>query len=312
MVWREDRKAFDHFCASHKTSLPLFFQAGWLDSVVIQGHWRAWVAFEDQKAVAVFVGHYRKKYGLSALLMPRLTPYFGLWVPPTESLDEGRLTSTLLSTLPRVFLTSICLHPVMQDISEWKNNGFHHKTRTTYQILCKNILDYEGGRTAKLQNHLKHARSRLQTVPTSETKELIQLVRASFEKQNLALPYPETLVDRILECPAAGAKISLARDENGTAHAGLLTVEDETTVYNLISGRKTDAIRGAQALLLDEAIRDALQRGKNFDFEGSSIPEIASFFASFGGKVFTFYHLHRSAYRWTDRLLRWLGKYKAD
>ena len=309
MVWREDSVAYHHFCASHKAVLPLFFQAEWLDSVVTQGNWRAWVAFDEGKAVALFVGHYRTKYGLSALVMPRLTPYHGMWIPPGEKHDVKGLAASLLTTLPRVFLTSLCLNPTVEDISSWKSKGFHHKKRTTYLIQGKSIEEYESHRSAKLQNHLKHAQARLQLSATDNAEELTQLVRASFEKQNKNLPYPASLVTQIYDCPIARAKITLARDEDGMAHAGLLTVEDETTVYNLISGRKSDAVRGAQAMLLDGAIKDALNRGKNFDFEGSSIPEIASFFSSFGGEVHHFYHLYRSAFRWTDALLHLIGKY---
>jgi hypothetical protein len=309
MVWREDRKGYDQFCAKHKAMLPLFFQAGWLDQVVIQGHWRAWVAFESDQAVAVFVGHYRRKYGLSALLMPQLTPYFGLWFPPMEGLDQKELTHALLSTLPRVFLTSLCLTPDFEDLAAWKLNGFHHKKRTTYLIQCKTIEAYEVNRSNKLQNHLKHAQAKLEIDISSQVEELVQLVRASFEKQNRELPYPARLVQQIFECTAANAKITLARDGEGVAHAGLLTVEDGTTVYNLISGRKRDAIRGAQALLLDDAIKVAIKKSKKFDFEGSSIPDIANFFSSFGGEVHHFYHVYRSAYRWTDALLHLIGKY---
>ena len=309
MVWREDSVAYDHFCASHKAALPLFFQAGWLNSVITQGDWRAWVAFDEDKAVALFVGHYRIKYGLKALVMPRLTPYFGMWLAPGEKQDLEGLTASLLTTLPRVFLTSFCLSPMVEDISGWKAKGFHHKKRTTYLIQGKRIEEYETNRSAKLQNHLKHAQARLLVDTSAQAEELVHLVRASFEKQNRDLPYPPSLVHQIFDCSAANAKITLARDPNGVAHAGLLTVEDATTVYNLISGRKSNAIRGAQALLLDNAIKDALQRGKNFDFEGSSIPDIASFFNSFGGEVHHFYHLYRSAYRWTDALLHLIGKY---
>lgn len=313
MVWKEDLAAYIQFCEANAASVPLFYQPSWLEAVIINGSCRFWVAEKSGETVAIFAGHYRKKYGLKGLLMPQLTPYMGIWTIRIQDDEWMRdLTTTLLQQLPSVFFTSLCLHPGIKDVMPWKWKGYQQQTRFTYIIDAAEKSEYHKGIQGKLHNHIKYATERLTIDTNADLQALLPLVKDSFTQQGLSLPYPEKLLEKIVACKTAKARITLALDHNHEAHAALLTVEDAHTVYNLVSGRKNQAVRGAMPLLLNEAIERAMDEGKNFDFEGSSIQRIATFFASFGGKLTPFHHVYRSANRLTDAFIALIGKYKAQ
>jgi hypothetical protein len=313
MVWKEDITAYKHFCEGNAAFVPLFYQPEWLEAVVDKGCCRFWVAEKSGEIVALFAGHYRKKYGLHVLLMPQLTPYMGIWSPVMQDDERMReLTTALLQQLPSVFFTSLCLNPGIKDAMPWKWRGYQQQTRFTYLIKASDKRDYRAGIQGKLLNHIKYATERLTIDVNADLRALLPLVKDSFAQQHMALPYPESLLVKIGACKAARARITVALDQNRQAQAALLTVEDGHTVYNLVSGRKKEAVRGAMPLLLNEAIERAMEQGKNFDFEGSSIQRIATFFASFGGKLTPFHHVYRSANRLTDALIAFIGKYKAQ
>lgn len=310
MLWKEDIQAYRRFCEKHKDRLPLFFQEEWLKAVVAAGSYRCWVAFEHEEEAAVFIGHFRTKYGLSAHLMPQLTPYLGFWSPDMGNKDKtSHLIKALLNVLPPVFFTSICLYHELQDATPWKSKGLHHRTRFTYIIPAQLPDECRSHYSSRLSNHIKNASKKLKVSLHHDINALAEMAEKSFEQQGLKLPYPISLPDKIFKCREACAVIRVATDSEGNVHAAVMTVEDATTVYNLVSGRKADAERGAMALLLDNAIQDALTRGKAFDFEGSSIESIAKFFASFGGKRTSFHHVYGAGNRWINALIPLTGKY---
>jgi hypothetical protein len=77
--------------------------------------------------------------------------------------------------------------------------------------------------------------------------------------------------------------ISSAHSSTGEIVAAILCVSDNQRCINLIntssvSGKNT----GAMHLLIDALIEDQIGKTRIFDFEGSSIPSIARFYAGFG------------------------------
>ena len=165
---------------------------------------------------------------------------------------------------------------------------------------------------AKLHNHIKYATERLTIDTNADLQALLPLVKDSFGQQGLTLPYPEKLLEKLWHVTPAKARITLALDHNQIAHAALLTVEDAHTVYNLVSGRKNQAVRGAMPLLLNEAIERAMDEGKILILKVVQYSASQHFFASFGGKLTPFHHVYRSANRLTDAFIALIGKYKAQ
>lgn len=67
-------------------------------------------------------------------------------------------------------------------------------------------------------------------------------------------------------------------------------------MYNIIAGYNKDlAHHGAGAIAIWEAIKYAKSLGlKIFDFEGSMIPQIETYFRGFGGYLETYSSVHKA------------------
>jgi len=78
--------------------------------------------------------------------------------------------------------------------------------------------------------------------------------------------------------------------------AAACCIHDATTAYYILGGHDADKKqRGAAGIAVLSAIRYAKELGiKTFDFEGSMIPAIESFFRGFGGELTVKYAVHRA------------------
>ncbi|MBK8698916.1 MAG: hypothetical protein IPN29_05005 [Saprospiraceae bacterium] len=311
MVILDDKERYKTYCSQHMDRLPVFYMPQWLDAVCIKGEWGVRMVEEGGNIRAIFPFHLRKKYGLGALVMPQLTPYLGIWMSePTSEENFRTYAKALTASLPRVFYTSLCFHPGVVDWLPWKWMGYLQQSRYTYRILGQTTSLFESSLGTKLNNHIQYASSRLTLTEEKDVDALYELITDSFGQQGLRVPFSREFVNRINTAQGVSAVIRLAKDNNGVAQAGILTVEDSLMVYNLLSGRRKDAVRGAMPYVLYVSIISSLAKGKNFDFEGSSIKGIAAFFKSFGGTLTPFNHIFGTSSRLTDALLFAIGKFK--
>jgi len=102
----------------------------------------------------------------------------------------------------------------------------------------------------------------------------LDLHRKTFHHQGLEMPYDDSLIRRLfLAARSRGcATTYLATGPEGGHAAGLLVVSDARTCYQLAAG--TDHARGSSGggnLAEWQAIRDALESGRAYDFEGSAL-----------------------------------------
>jgi Acetyltransferase (GNAT) domain len=77
------------------------------------------------------------------------------------------------------------------------------------------------------------------------------------------------------------ARIWLAEDNSGVPVSAALVLYDWRSAYFLMNGTAQDAPTGANAALLVHIVHDAMDRGLDFDFEGSMIKPIEAFYRSF-------------------------------
>jgi CelD/BcsL family acetyltransferase involved in cellulose biosynthesis len=114
---------------------------------------------------------------------------------------------------------------------------------------------------------------------------LLELNKMTFERKGAAAPYSSSLVLRLWETARARkqANLYVARTEKGQPVAALFTVHDERTAYQIISGFDPafPEVPG-QNLVLWTAIQDAIEAGRNYDFEGSALRGVETFYRRWG------------------------------
>jgi hypothetical protein len=136
-----------------------------------------------------------------------------------------------------------------------------------------------------LQKLTKAKRLNLEVARDGALETLMALNRMTFERKAAAVPFDGSLVLRLWEAARAReqANLYVAKTDKNEPVAALFTVHDERTTYQIISGfNPAFADVPGQNLVLWTAIQDAIEAGRNYDFEGSSLRGVETFYRRWG------------------------------
>jgi len=272
---------------------PLYSAPWWLDATCGKDGWDVFT-FQNEYGQFVAVIPYcnTRIRGLRAVINPPLTQ----WLPilgETESIPH----------LLDAFIQSCFVYPIL-DVAVKPHTHvnaeelpFQYKIRYSYILRnTGNNFQARSGYNEGLKRNLREA-EKLYTIQSSyDISTFLALCHSSFHQQKIKAP---SWLDRIV--PALfhslhknnRGQIDLAYLDNKPV-AGILTAFDHSTSYYLTGG-KGDMEQGASAhaLLLDHAIEKAMEKGLDFDFEGSMQPGIANFFQSFGAVPEPYWHIRK-------------------
>jgi lipid II:glycine glycyltransferase (peptidoglycan interpeptide bridge formation enzyme) len=290
-----DTKAAYRLLCLEERSLPIFFQAWWLDATCgVQG-WNAALAMKGSEIHAALPYQCRRRNGFRVLTQPALTPFLGPWLREAASRGgrDGRqkeLMAALMASLPTHDHYTQSWGP---DVTNWLPfywAGYQQTTRYTY--VMNDLSDEKSlwkGMRDNIRSDIKKASNRfgLQVDADASPDEFLRLNDLTFARQGKRRSYSNEYVSRIDQaCEARECRrIFVARDGEGRAHAGVYIVWDADSAYYLMGG-SDPALRnsGAMSLCMWEAIRFASRVTRRFDFEGSMIEPIERYFRAFGSE----------------------------
>jgi hypothetical protein len=281
--------AADEVDASH----CLFDQPWWLEAIA-PGQWGQIVLEDDGGVHARLPYVVKQRLGVIALTQPSLTPTLGPWLATSSAgyatglAREHKAMSELIDALPRFDVFRQAFHPSVTNWLPFYWRGFHATVLYTYRLDELTDLDrIWSGFRQNVRREIRKA-ERMVTVRTDlGLPAFLELNEKTFRRQNLALPYPRELVERLdAACAGRGARrLFFAVDDHDRLHAALYVVWDSDSAYYLMSGADP-ALRtsGAGSLLAWEAIRFCSGVTRSFDFEGSMMPSLERFFRAFGAR----------------------------
>jgi len=241
---------------------------------------------------------YHTEFGIKLAMHPPLTPYLGVLFKEqdikyvTRLSKEKKISQEIARTLKRSLHHISCHLPAgTVDLQPFIWEGFSTSVTYTYIIYLNNELENIWmSMTDKNRNQIRKAeRDGITVVPSDDFNQTCSLVEKTFARQDksffpksAAYAYHEVLKKRN-QC-----KSFLARDINNDFVASVYIVWDNKRSYYLLGGydsRKSHG--GATALALWEAIKFSKQELnlREFDFEGSMIPQVEEFFREFGGEL---------------------------
>jgi Acetyltransferase (GNAT) domain len=280
----------------------LFQQAWWLDAVA-PGSWDVAEVVKDGEIVGRLPFMRKRRFGLTILSQPELTPHLGPWIKPgtgklhTQLEREHEILRSLIAALPKhdVFMQSF--HHSITNCLPFYWYGFLQEVCYTYIIDDLNDHDkiWHGFRES-VRGHIRKAQRKVIVRPIEDIETFIALNRMTFARQGISPAYSADTIRRLdAACAARGVRrIFLAEDAEGAAHAALYLIWDSESAYTLMSGsdpRLRDS--GAISLLRWEAIKYASQVTRRFDFEGSMLQPIERFVRAFGARQVTYPTLKR-------------------
>jgi len=165
--------------------------------------------------------------------------------------------------------------------------GFSASLAYTFRFSSKQSVSEIGKSMTRthMQKLTKAKRLNLDVSREGTLETLLELNRMTFERKGTAAPFDAGLVLRLWEAAQARGRADLyvAKTEKKQPVAALLTVHDERTTYQIISGFNPGFpdVPG-QNLVLWTAIQDAMEAGRNYDFEGSSLRGVEAFYRRWG------------------------------
>ena len=285
----------------------LFVQPWWLDAVA-PGSWEEATVERDGVVIARLPFCVKKtRVGLVSH-MPALTQSLGPWVdlgrggPLKRESRYKQLSTELIAKLPRFASFSQVFSPEIDNWLPWYWAGYKQTTRYTYVLndlsstesLWRNLAP-------KVRSEIKKARASLEVRSPGTLGDFLTLMDKTFERQGRINPVPRAVIERLDAACAARqqCRLFLACDHEGRAHAGSYLVWDDQSAYYLMGGGDPSLrTSGASSLCIWAAIEHAAKVTRIFNFEGSMIPSIESFFRSFGGVRVPLSKVSKDSWKW--------------
>jgi hypothetical protein len=280
--------------------VPVFYQPWYLDAVC-DSPWDVVIYEEDGEILGVLVFMIKAKYGLTYILHPPFCPYMGPMFFGSQDLNS--VFDSLIDRLPRH-------HVMIQDFyhstPEIKNNQLI-KEKYTY-IIDKdddvNIL--KSKLSSDRRRKIRKAAERFELQIEESISVFQDFLDQSFSNRGKKNPYadiPLESIDRQLVKHHA-RRIIKCIDNRGKIMAMGYFLVDEKWVFNIATGVDNSYPHEAMSLMVWSEIEKTLNSGRSFDFEGSNIPGVESFYKSFKGEKVYYQSYYRSKNKFLDLLVK--------
>lgn len=236
----------------------------------------------------------KKRAGLTLYHAPALTPYLG---PIFDVPDCGCARDNLYIMRSRgeALAHAIVDFDSFAQIAGTAAPDFQGFLWAGFQVETGYTFRFDEGTTVEQAWHdaarthrqkLKPERGQEIVIETSDDiSVLLELNRSTFARQERAVPYSESMLRSLFRSASThdSQKLYVARDGTGRPLASLLVVNDARASYQIVSGIDwSERNSSAGHMTTWQAISDALQAGRAFDFEGSRIRGVEQYYRRWG------------------------------
>lgn len=284
---------------------------------VVAPDWMGIEVLEDNELVAAMPLLVRKKYGMQYSLQPNFVQYWGIFFDENKFQDTYRelswkrkVVKLLVEQLPeKLKLFGYGMAPEFDYGFPFHWEGFDLKTRYSYHIdLTKGEEEVWKGIKRKKKNLLRQAERDLGKVQKMKKPDgLLELIKANLDAQVgiMSQEHLDTLPKLITEMRDEGYVLQV-NDESGAPLAAGYFVDFEGKTTYLVGAKKPGLKEtGAQGLVLWEAIKRSMGNSRIFDFEGSMLEGVESFFRTFGGRPIPYLFIEKNE---LPLLIRWIRR----
>ena len=283
-------------CVQNSAQQMIYADAGYLE-ISTAGNWDAIVEVEAGKYVSVFPLPFKKRLGIKYIYQPFHSQQLGLFTTPESQIIA---VENYLKAIPRHFRrvylqlnteNTFALGPLPTGFSSVPRITFHLNLTYAYEVLKESFAK-------NLKRNLKKAREENYEVTGAENlTDLILLYRQTrgkelkevkdrhyklFEKQYAFLQ--KNRLCQLLEIRKEGKLIAGA----------LFLQQPGKLIFVFSAASETGKKSGAMAFILNYLIQQQAGTPVVLDFEGSSIPNLARFYSSFGAKPVTYLSVTRN------------------
>lgn len=281
----------------------VFEQPWWLQAVT-GGNWKEILVHDKNTIIARLPVCYSKSK--KSITMPLLTQTCGIWMKMNldGSLNEKNkqvkmIIDKILDQIPPSMSIKIALDTSLQYFLPFYWKGFSIIPKVSYRIEDLTNLDIVFRNFSQnIKRDIKSAEKKLYIKEDISVEILMDIMKKTFEAQNRHYPIPFHIVESIVKESQRNnaGKMFYALDAEENIHACAYFVYDKNVFYYLIGGKDSKYKNSnAQTLILWKAIQYASTVSSIFDFEGSMVEGIETYFKRFGGRPVVYYEVHRQS-----------------
>ena len=316
------RQFFDNQKANETTEVGLcvFSEAWFLDAVCGAENWDVCLDVAQNGRINGFLPYFlTKKMGLTISQQPVLTGYIGLWLhyetrwnAHQKASQERTVLKNLIAQLPPTAYFSQAYPPAFQNWLPFHWAGFDTTVRMTHTL--RGLQDTDTVFKNFKDNVRKKIKKTAATIRVEKTDDILlvyaiydQIMATKGRKMSYSLSFLNHLHTKIKENQAG--QLFKAHDTEGVVHAAVYVIWDASTAYYWLGGSAVaHRNSGALTLLLWEIMQDMAKRGlQNFDFTGSAMENLESFFSAFNAEKRTYFKVSRygnGLLKFVDKILR--------
>jgi hypothetical protein len=304
VLQREDYPEWDNLIdrSPHGT---IFHYSWWLQTTAVDFKILA-IRNERGALIAGLPVPFRRRLGLTLLHSPALTPYLGpiFDLPDTNSASERlffmRSHGETLAQNVRSFDSFRCVAGACApDLQGFLWAGFQVYLAYTFRFSATHSLDQisAGMSRTHVQKVTKALRLNLTVTRDEGLEDAILLNCKTFERQGLKPSFCPDLLRRLWHAARSRERANLyvARTSDNKPAATLLTVHDNRTTYQIVSGVNPELrdVPGAY-LVLWNALQDSIRASRDYDFEGSSLRGVESFYRRWGATAMPVWRIEKA------------------
>lgn len=282
----------------------IFLDLKWLDTFPFSFKLFGIFGKKSDDLIGGFCCYRTTKYGIPILQEPPFTPHISLFYinrtpnKANRNSFQKKVYTALADFLngKKFHLVNVSLPPQDIDMQPFIWKKFRIKPRYTYQIdlTQDEKLIYSSFSPERRNDVSKAVKDDVTVKLVFEYDELKYLVGKTFENNNIK--NLSKLADSIFDNFATpDNSIALVAYQSNRPIACSFVVYNSKIAYYILGGYdRKNRHHGAGALCIWEAIKATKERNVNvFDFEGSMIPSIESFFRGFGGELVPFFQVRK-------------------
>ncbi len=272
--------------------LPVFYQPWYLN--IFGDNWDVKL-FEGKEQTWIFPYFIEKKAGISINRPPMLTPYHGPFclnetkdlIAPIEA--EESIIKELTQFAKQFGIFAICPHFKFR-FDALSSQKMQSKARVTHFLKLDPTKDdlFAAMDYARRKNVKKAERELVIKEAVFNVDDYFEWINATYQKRGGTQPFPKSFFEKYVKTVLehqAGIANTIYNNE-GAAISMSLVLLDKVSAYSILGANNpAHKHNAATTALLWKSIEQAKDLNCSiFDFEGSSIPEIAHFFSKFGGE----------------------------
>jgi lipid II:glycine glycyltransferase (peptidoglycan interpeptide bridge formation enzyme) len=301
-----EKTAYSQLCATE--NVPIFMQNWWLDAVCGEA-WSVALSLDEKRGIeAAMVFSIRKKWVLTTLSEPILSPFCGVWFRQNVFKKQHEAIyyrkkhlEKLIQQLPFAHRYSFRLQTSLTDWQPFYWANWQQETRYTYRLAIDDLKIVAENFNDNTKRNIQKSAKNFTIESSDNFDKFLEINALTYQRQAINSPVSLDIwqkVERVL-VEKSCRRLFFAQNTEGSSEAAIYVIFDGLTAYYLAGGATENGrSKGAMHGLLAHAIQEAAAAGCTiFDFEGSMLRGVEPFFRGFGGELTPYFRVFKYANR---------------